>query len=200
MFIRVKNIKNQHYAYKVRNRWTKKGTRQKTAGYLGKVYHLKPVFELTFEDFLAQDIEVYIKNISSKEIILDLVKFELLRHGFKYKGNNQNILIFNNIAEEYQKSECKTIQKMNNIVIKAELAPSILTITDTKKPIVLALNNDFLCDYTLRKLARFKSFSSEEECGKELAKVFITAGIPPRPDIFVRIFHKVYSKYGSYVK
>ena len=136
-------------------------------------------------------------------MILDLVRYELLKHGFKYKGKNKNILLFtpNNpkseTSHDSNEKNLKSIKQTNQI--RVDLAPSILSISDNKKPIVLGLNNDFLCNYTLRKLARFKSFSTEEECGKELAKVFIQAGISPEPNIFIAVFEKVYSKLGSYV-
>ena len=192
MFIRVKNIKKQPYAYKVRNRWTRKGTRQKTAGYLGRVYPLTPQKELTFEEFIDEPLEQYLKNSSSRSIILGLVKFELVKHGFSYKGNNRNILL--------NKPKSEDNNSTNSVTIRADLAPSILYISDTKKPVVIAMNNDFLCNHTLKRLVGFKSFLSEEECGKEFAKAFISAGIPISPVIFVEIFQKVYSRYGSYVK
>ncbi len=212
MFIRVKHIKNQPYAYRVENRWTRKGTRQRTAGYLGRVFYLTPQNPLNFEEVIKPRVlDDYLKNSSSREIILDLVRFELLKHGFKPKGKNQNILFLEQVEGNQGTSSLSEVQVNNiatssndesnkTILLKAELAPSILTITDTRKPIVLAVNNDFLCDYTLRKLARFKSLSDEEECGKELAKAFIHAGIPPNPKIFVEVFQKVYSSLGSYVK
>jgi hypothetical protein len=200
MFIRIKYIKNQPYAYKVRNRWTKKGTRQKTTGYLGRVYYLKPLEShnlLTFEDFLGIPSTVdYIKKSSSRSIILDLIKYELVKHGFKFKGNNRNILLYTKDKVETESES----SKKTKVQIRADVAQSILSISNNKKPIVLALNNDFLCNYTLRKLVRFKSFSTGEECGKELAKVFIQAGVPPQPNIFIDVFQKVYSKLGSYVK
>jgi hypothetical protein len=198
MFIRVKYIKNQPYAYKVENRWTRKGTRQRTAGYLGRIFYLTPQNPLSFEDHIKPRVlEEYLKNLSSREIILDLVRFELIRHGFKPKGKNKNILFLEQFEGDNSKGNNSPVLKA---MLKAELAPSILTITDTKKPVVLAINNDFLCDYTLRKLARFKSLSDEEECGRELAKAFIHAGMPPPHLLFVDVFQKVYSSLGSYVK
>ena len=214
MFIRIKNIKNQQYAYKVRNKWTKKGTRQKTAGYLGKVFRITPQKELDFKYFVAQDLEQYFMKNSSQTIIIDLFKCELIRHGFVFKGNNKNILLYYVKSEDKHNNQGESVdldplektinskqgRKTKEATLKVELAPSILSITDMNKPIVLSMNNDFLCNRTLRKLVRFKSFSVEEECGKELAKAFIAAGIPITPKIFVEVFRQVYSKYGSYVK
>ncbi|MBT4824907.1 hypothetical protein HN695_01505 [Candidatus Woesearchaeota archaeon] len=202
MFIRIKHIKQQPYAYKVRNKWTKKGTRQKTAGYLGRVFYLNPVKDLTFEEFIHnefnQDLTDYMKSSSSRVVIQDLVRFELIKQGFIYKGKNRNILLY--LPNMTPKKPKKGNKVKSETLIKVELAQSFLNITNVKKPIVLALNNDFLCNYTLRKLMRFKSFSSEEECGRELARVFIAAGIHIVPSLFVEVFQKVYSRGGSYVK
>lgn len=244
MFIRVKWIKNQPYAYRVSNRWRKrKGTKQEIKGYLGRVYYLNPVKELSFDEFIGNNMAEYLKNNSARAIILDLIRYELLKHGFTYKGKNKNILFYtnesinpaksesleknnlksesseknnveikiednfnSNLIENQKENENKQEYKIQNISksessrIKVELAPSILSIRDTKKPIALALNNDYLCNYTLRELAKFKSHSEEEECGKELAKAFISAGIPVIPSLFIEIFNKIYSPRGSYVQ
>lgn len=190
MFIRIKRIKGQHYAYKVRNKWTRKGTRQVILGYLGKVYKLESMKELEnmeFKEFINSlfynksqynDFEAYFKQASSRELIRDLIRYELFKHGFKCSRNGIRI-----------KSE------------GLEVNLSELTVMDSKKPVVLGLNNDFLCGYTLRKLLNFKTNSDEEECGKELAEAFILAGIPVKPELFVEVFTKVYSNSGlSYVK
>lgn len=52
VFIRIKNIKNKNgnyypYFYVVKNTWTKKGSRQKVIGYLGKVQHLSAITKKT---------------------------------------------------------------------------------------------------------------------------------------------------------
>lgn len=206
MFIRVKYIKNQPYAYKVSNRWRKrKGTKQEIKGYLGRVYYLNLVKELSFDEFIGNNMSEYLEKNSTRAIILDLIRYELLKHGFNYKGNNKNILFYtngpiNNTINAKSESSEKNNIKSDSLRIKVEIAPSILSITDTKKPIVLALNNDYLCNYTLRELAKFKSHSEEEECGKELAKAFISAGIPVIPSLFIEIFNKIYSPRGSYVQ
>ena len=213
MFIRVKWIKNQPYAYRVSNRWRKKkGTKQEVKGYLDRVYYLNNVKELSFEEFIGNSMVEYLKNNSARAIILDLIRYELLKHGFVYKGNNKNILFYTNdiitptksesLGENNLKSESSKNDgsKTGSFKIKVEIAPSILSITDTKKPIVLALNKDYLCNYTIRELAKFKSHSEEEECGKELAKAFISAGIPVVPSLFIEIFNKIYSPRGSYVR
>lgn len=239
MFIRVKWIKNQPYAYKVSNIWRKrKGTKQEIKGYLGRVYYLNPEKELSFEEFIGSNLAEYIEKNQPRTVILDLIRYELIKHGFTYKSNNKNILFYTNNMTTTAKSEGsddnsdinddlddksvindnkeKYIENNNKLdnksneknikdrksesKLKVEIAPSILSITDTKKPIVLALNNDYLCNYTLRELVKFKSHSEEEECGKELAKAFISAGIPVIPSLFIEIFKKIYSPRGSYVQ
>jgi hypothetical protein len=64
---------------------------------------------------------------------------------------------------------------------------------------VLRLNSDYLCDYTLRRLLRFKSSRDESEVGLRLAKVFVQAGIPIPEDVFVEVFQKVYKPGQSFV-
>ena len=89
-FIRKKKIKNREYAYIVENRWrkrvgkgSKKGARQQVKGYLGRVFKLEPKKEIDFfSHFCSDGVEEYVKANDKKVIILDLVKFELLRHGF----------------------------------------------------------------------------------------------------------------------
>jgi len=198
MFIRVKRIKKQEYAYKVRNRWTRKGTRQVIVGYLGRIYRLQPLEhhqDLTFETFLSEhnysnkakikDFKAYLAKVSSKELIKDLIRYELFKHGFRMSTNGLHLRM-------NMESETSNILHINL---------SEIGVADSTKPVVLAMNNDFLCSYTLRKLLKFKSLSDEDECGKELAQAFVSAGIAVVPDTFVHAFNKVFSESGmSYVK
>lgn len=78
MFVRVKTIKGKRYGYKVVNKWTKKGARQRVKGYLGRVHD----FDKTGEEVFDENIE----GLSSKKILRKLTKWELLRHEFKDEG------------------------------------------------------------------------------------------------------------------
>jgi hypothetical protein len=76
MFVRIKKIKGYPYAYLARNRWTKKGTRQKTK-YLGRVYELERV----------HDADYQIVGGPAKDIIASVVAWTLKGYGFINKGN-----------------------------------------------------------------------------------------------------------------
>ncbi len=73
MFIRIKKINNQEYAYLVENYWINNSSRQRVKEYLGKV--VKPE-KNNFDQQMEFDSD-YI-NLVNK-----LFERELLRHGFK---------------------------------------------------------------------------------------------------------------------
>lgn len=177
MFIRIKTIKNQQYAYKVENSWKKrkKSSRQVVKGYLGKVYVLQPAKELSFEEFIKTDLNQYIKKISSKEMVRDIIGYELSKYGFKKTRQSWNL---------------------DNITVNL----SELKVTKDGNKAVLRFDNDFLCDFTLRNLLNFKSSADAETVAKELATSFIQAGIPVRQDLFVEVFNKVHKRDLSMIQ
>jgi uncharacterized protein YejL (UPF0352 family) len=77
MFIRPKRIKKHEYAYLVRNRWTKKGTRQK-ARYLGRIHELQKQSDIPY----PMDSR-FLLRASAREIVESLVSWVLEAHGFK---------------------------------------------------------------------------------------------------------------------
>lgn len=84
MFIRAKKISGKEYAYLVRTRWDKrsKKVKQKVSKYLGSIRRLDKVKEIDFFEYHGLDKESYIREVSMKELVRDLVEFELYRHGF----------------------------------------------------------------------------------------------------------------------
>ena len=86
MFIRSKKIKGKRYAYIVKNKWTRKGPRQRVKGYLGRIYKPEMVKEIDFIEFVGVSINEYIDGSDKGKIIRDLVKWELVKHGFKEEG------------------------------------------------------------------------------------------------------------------
>lgn len=80
MFIRVKKVKQYHYAYLVENKWrkAKSSSRQKVKQYLGRVHKLESN-GLKFEDDISE--------LDFKGTIMKLVGFELLKNGFKRQKN-----------------------------------------------------------------------------------------------------------------
>lgn len=167
MIIRVKKRKNKagedlSYAYLVENKWTPKGPRQKVMGYLGKV---------CFFDKKDLMFNGNSENIGYNEIVKELVKWELKKHGFDEKEGvfaSKGIFFENN--EIYKKQANKKIS------------------------CVLAFNEGFLCDFTIKRLLDFREKGSEKEVGLKLAKCFVEAGIDVPKDVFIECFEKVYRK------
>ncbi len=172
MFVRIKKIKGNPYAYLVENRWTKKGPRQKTCSYLGRVEFLKP----TNRAFSGMDYHEE-GDLSPLDIVKWSIGYELARHGFnKIKRN---------------------LWKLEGRDILVDLARGKVIKKNSR--IVLCMNNDFLCDVTLKKLLRFKSCKDRDGVAMDLAKSFVQAGIPIKEDIFVELFQLIYSPGQSFI-
>ncbi len=174
MFIRIKKIKNQKYAYLVKNIWRKRknSSRQKVVKYLGKVVKLEKSKNITLKEFLnLENIENYIKENDSNVIIKNLIQKELNNYSFKETG--KEVWIFNNIKINLKE---KTILGIN-----------------TKKELCLEINNNFLCSFTLKKLLNFKPKENltSLQIGKELANNFESAGILVPKEVFVEIARKI---------
>ncbi len=164
MFIRIKKISNKEYAYLVKNVWKKrkKASRQKVSSYLGRVYKLSKIKNEQLKDC---------SNLSAKAIIKELIKQELINHGF-------------------QETKVNNFEKDNFIV---NLKKKEVKDKKTKKQICLEINNNFLCAYTLRKLLNFspKQGLTKLQVGKELANAFESAGIIVPKELFVIIAQKI---------
>jgi hypothetical protein len=103
VFIRTKKIKGCEYAYLVYNVWSKrkKSARQKVKQFLGRVYEQELKTDLSF----SKEDE-YIKKNTFKNIVKDLVNYELLKHdvmgfsidfdkGLVLKGKRKAVLLMN---------------------------------------------------------------------------------------------------------
>lgn len=183
VFIRTKKIKKKSgnvytYAYLVENKWKKRAvgkqkSRQKVKAYLGRVYNLEKKSELEFTEFRSIDnVEKYLKDTDKKDIIIDLVKFELLRHGFDEVGN---FVSNGDIFLDLSKKEFSIVEDYKN-----------------KGGIVLKLNEGFMCRETVKGLINFYVEGTEEEIGYKYAKAFIEAGINVPKEIFVGLFGKLF--------
>jgi adenylate kinase len=171
MFIRSKKVKNNLYAYIIKNKWTKKGSRQKLSKYLGKVISLKQLNNLEFEDICKKKID----ELDSYNLVRYIIIVELINYGFKRKSEFK--YYFEDIVVNLING---TIKKFN-------------------KNIVLMINNDFLCTYTLKNLLFFKSDKDENGVAHELAKSFIQAGIALRQDLFISLFGKIYRHGQTFI-
>lgn len=162
MFVRSKKVKNHKYAYLVKNKWTKKGPRQRVSKYLGRVIELKPQAEAELEELITP------QNYGAFGLVKKIIGLELYNHGFTEKRPgvwvNEDIWV-----------NLKSMQ-----------------VKKSKRKVVLGLNNDFLCNFTLQRLLKFSTTSGKDEAARELATAFIQAGIPIRQDMFIRIFQMIY--------
>ncbi|NQV09269.1 hypothetical protein HQ529_05440 [Candidatus Woesearchaeota archaeon] len=166
MFIRTKKIKKFEYAYKVKNKWTKNGTRQKIVGYLGRIHKPEKTRDVSFDDFTKK------KNISKtsfREIIDYLIKWELHKHGF-----NENNGKF----------------KQKKLVLDVKDG-----ITSRKRDVVLGINEGFLCSETIKKILNFKPEDDEEDTGFKLANVFVDAGVKIPNNVFIILFERKFKSF-----
>ncbi|MBS3097979.1 hypothetical protein J4209_04255 [Candidatus Woesearchaeota archaeon] len=177
VFIRKKKIQNKEYAYIVENRWkkrvskgSKKGARQKVKGYLGRVHRPEARQDVNFfSHFSIANVEDYIANNEKITIIKDLVRFELIRHGFEEAG-----------------------KLLSNEDIFFDLDSNEFFAKDNKaKKIVLELNEGFMCKETIENLLNLK-VRGGEDAGYKLANAFVEAGIAVPKEVFVGFFSKVF--------
>ena len=178
MFIRTKVIKGNKYAYLVENTWTQNGSRQKTVEYLGKICEITKITSILFEEFIKKlynaSIDEYFNNNNSKTIISDLICCELEKHGFS-NTLSKYVLIKNNIVADLIKPK---FFKNNT--------------SEVGMDVVLKINNEYTCPYTIKQLLQLKINGDEQHCGQQLAEAIVAAGIVTEPDIFILFFEKVY--------
>lgn len=159
MFIRIKKRGSSgDYAYLVENFWINNSSRQKIKNYLGKVYESQKVHDIQVAPNLALDY---------KELILDMLKNELLRHGFQEKDGVyflEKVFVNLNIGTIYN-------SKGKNVVIK--------------------LNEGYLCDYYLQELLGFVIEQDEKIKGIKLANLLVSAGLKVKPESFVELYRKL---------
>jgi len=75
-FIRTKRIKGHKYAYLVRNYWTKKGSRQKSKKYLGRVVEFPKVKDIDFFFYFGRNYSPRDKTVL--QLVTDLLNMNLL--------------------------------------------------------------------------------------------------------------------------
>lgn len=174
MFVRLKKLKGFHYAYLVKNTWTKKGPRHKTKKYLGRCYDVTGHKKDMSSDGFFEDIERFVHGNSLRNVICKMVEFELLRHGFVFDNKNKR-----NESEELGVGGKKL--KIFNI--------------ETGNEVVLKINEGYMCKYLLERILKF-TFKGEDdyERQKEMVKFaesFVLAGLDVPKEIFVEIYRKV---------
>lgn len=184
VYIRVKKIrkngKGYRYAYLVENRWkkrvrkgSKKGARQKVKGYLGKVHEFSRVDDKGFmSHFSVDDVKVYFDEHGMDKVVRDLIRLELLNHGFVENGDfysNGDLVVYVSDREFFIKN------------VKEE----------KDRKIVLMMNEGFLCKETFDKLVNFKARGDEKEIGLSLGNALLEAGLKVSQEVFVEMFERV---------
>ncbi len=184
LYIRVKKFRRENgnvvkYAYLVENKWKKRGTktgkkgaRQKVKGYLGKVHDCVRCNEKDFiSHFSVSDVKAHFGEKGVNEVIKDLIRLELLNHGFSENGDfyvNGDLMVY--CGEEF----------------------FIKNVKDEKdRKIVLCMNEGFLCKETFDKLIGFKARGTEKEIGLDLANALLEAGLKVPNEVFVEMFERV---------
>ena len=163
MFIRIKKFGKKEYAYLVENKWTYKGSRQKVSKYLGRV--AKP-------EKIKDEVFNFNPEKRGEEIIRDLVKWQLLNHGFEEIA--QNLFCFSDMFVDLNENKVFLKKKQENLQGAVKI------------------NDAFLCDTTLKNLFNIKVEGELEDSGRKFAEAFSLAGIPVQKEIFVELFRKVY--------
>lgn len=184
-YIRLKKFKRKNgkivtYAYVVQNRWkkrvrkgSKKGARQKVKDYLGKVHEFSRVGEREFmSHFEVNDIESYFDENGRDKVIKDLIRIELLNHGFKETGD----FYVNGAVAVYISDKDFFIKNLDK---------------EKDRKIVIAMNEGFLCDETFNKLLNFKGEGGPKEVGLSLGNALLEAGLKVPNEIFVEMFNRV---------
>ena len=170
-FFRIKKIKNIEYAYLIKNKWTKKGARQKMSKYMGKLIRIpkKELDFLEYKDIDSLNLENYIKDNSSEKIIDDLIELELISHGF-FKENNKIFL-----SKE---------KKIYYDIVKRKLSSNI----------VLYFNEGYFCNYSVKNLLKFDYLGEAQEVATELAKTLVNTGLSMPQEVFIYFFKKIYTE------
>ena len=194
MYIRVKKIRKKNkdgsrgnvyrYAYIVENSWLKrrKSAKQKVKKYLGRVVEVDKVegergekgfFEHYGIDLEKKDgegsVKDYLKAREREEIVTDLVKLELLNHGFKEE-----------VSGKY----------MVNGDLRFDIKGGWVS-HGSNSNVALAMNEGYLCRYLVKRLGSGFFGGNEKEVGYKLAKAFVEAGLKVPKEIFVGMFKKV---------
>ncbi|MBW3015033.1 hypothetical protein KY330_01300 [Candidatus Woesearchaeota archaeon] len=168
MFVRVKKIKGNEYLYVVENSWKNGKVKQKVRKYIGRVYPLKRVKDEDFYSFHnIEDINKYLSK-SAKDIVKDILKFELGVHGFEFKPGKGK----------------EDIMKKEELIVDL----SRMRVKGYSNDIALRLNKaGYIYGESIKEIIEFKAGRDKEKSGLELAKLFAGMGIEPDKNIFIRL-------------
>ena len=160
-FIRIKRISGSEYGYLVANSWTSAGPRQKVAKYLGKVLRPQKARTGSLAAFLG---------LPSDEAV------------HQWVGTSS----FTEIAAALMAWELGNHELDASHTIAAEKAEFL----DGKgRPLVLAVNDGFLCSHTARQLLDYDA--GADYSGYNLADALTAAGIAVDKNVFISLYGKL---------
>lgn len=165
-FLRIKKIKGNKYAYIAENKWMKRSgkVKQTTKKYLGRVIDVDQVEDINFFEYLGiPDIESYVADSERVDMVLDVLKWELHKHGFR---------------------EVRNVWRKDDLYVNMRLKK----VMKGEKDVALGMNEGFLTGHTMSRLLRYKAYVPED--AYVLAKLFVEAGLSVPREIFVGVFSK----------
>jgi hypothetical protein len=115
-----------------------------------------------------------LSNLNYKESILALLKWQLTEHGFN--------------------------EGVNNLLLKEQVLADLekVRFRYREQPCVLALNEGFVCEETVKQALEFiPSGQTEEQIGAELAGVLLEAGLSLPSEVFVQVFEKIHNVFKN---
>jgi len=122
--------------------------------------------------FSVGDVKAHFDAHGMDKVVRDLVRLELLNHGFEETG------------DFYANGELAVYISDKEFFIK-----NLREEKDRK--IVLMMNEGFLCKETFDKLIGFKPSGGPEEVGLALGNAILEAGLKVPTELFVEMFNRV---------
>lgn len=162
MFLRVKKVKGREYSYLVENTWKKGSARQRVRKYVGIVFRFESAEKDFVEFYKICDIEKFFKRKDAPAILRDAVQWELAKAGFVERNTC------------FEKDDIAVYKNM--------------TFRNGRKKAVLALNQGYLCDFTLKNILKFKRSGDIKSDSIELARRFVDAGLDVPKEVFIAFF------------
>ena len=169
VYLRIKKIKGKEYAYLVKSKLRKAGPRQKVKAYLGRVCRLSKEKDINFWESVDAEKESYLRFSSKEKMLYDLVRFELIKHGFVNKPENPKEWVKDNLIVNIGKRKI---------------------INESGSGCVLAVNEGYLYGSRIKELLKYKQLGGYEESGYGLAKLFIDSGIDIPQELFIAYYEK----------
>ena len=166
MFIRIKKIKGNEYAYLVRNKWTRDGPRQVSKKYLGRVLELERKTNMPFSN----------KSLLSKsrrEILREIYIHELSSFGFTLTGSHTMKLPY------------------GEITLVARLGE--FAVYEDEKERVIRNRDGYLASSYFQRILRYSPKRNFEKDSVEFAKLIVNSGLFLDKEFFVEFFQRIYN-------